>query len=381
MRSTCRFFSMKRWLFIVLPAIMLLFTSCKEQAEDPKTRSFQMGVTPWPADFTTQEIDAAYGFIDSHCDLVSHHFDEGIPYEEAFNNSNWPAALLSDIQTRKSKTPASKKLLLSSSVLALNRHEKAPYSRYSASVSTATKNQWQALPFNDAKMVTAYVNFMKLLIDSLQPTFINYAVESNVESWSTATFAQYKEFVSKVYQQLKTAYPSTPILLSFIVNETPQSLNFATQLVPYTDYIALSAYPYTNVSSSAGGNTDPALFPADYFTRFIDLAPNKSPCFAETGYIAEPLSIFAFGLSKQGSETWQQAYLERICELMNERKGKFIVWFCHKDYNAGVLRLKAAGAYQDLFGLWADIGLISETNEQRSAYRTWLEWMSKRVVQ
>ncbi len=371
---------MKHWLHILLSGLLLLFTGCQKPVEDPESRSFYLGVTPWPADFTTQEVEAAYRFIDTHCDLVSHHFDEGIPYQEAYTNSNWPTALLSDIQTRISKTPAGKKILLSSSVLALNRNDKAPYSRHSTSIAPATKNQWQALPFNDARVVRAYINFMKLLIDSLRPAFINYAVESNVDSWNATTFAQYKDFVGQVYQQLKTDYPATPILLSFIVNETPQSLNFATQLAPYTDYMALSAYPYTHVRSSADGNTNPALFPPDYFTRFIDLAPGKPLCFAETGYIAEPLSIPAFSLNKQGNEAWQQAYLQMICALVNERKGKFIIWFCHKDYNAGITRLKASGAYQDLFALWADTGLINETNGQRPAYRTWLEWMDKNVT-
>lgn len=370
---------MRYALNILLSLIGLLFSGCSQSTEPQETRSFYLGVTPWPADFTTQEVDAAYGFIRDHCDMVSHHFDEGIPYEEAYTNANWPAALLTDIQTRKSKTPVGKKILLSSSVLALNRREKAPYSKYATAVAPVTKNQWQALPFNDPKVVTAYVNFMKLLIDTFQPSFINYAVESNVESWNVTDFAQYKEFVGKVYQQLKTAYPSVPVMLSLMVNETPSSLNFASQLIPYTDYVALSAYPYTNVSSSAGGNTDPALFPTNYFTRFINLAPAKPVCFAETGYLAEPLSIPAFNLTKQGNAAWQQAYLQTICTLINDRKGKFIVWFCAKDYDAGISRLKAVGAYQDLFALWTNIGLIDQNNQQRPAYTTWLDWINKKV--
>ena len=51
-----------------------------------------MGVTPWPADFTSAEIDSAYQFINHHCDIVSHHFDEGIPYEDAYITwLNWMA--------------------------------------------------------------------------------------------------------------------------------------------------------------------------------------------------------------------------------------------------------------------------------------------------
>ena len=235
------------------------------------------------------------------------------------------------------------------------------------------------MPFNDAKVVTAYTNFLKLLIDSLQPSFINYAVESNVESWDAADFGEYKNFISKVYQQLKMDYPSILIMLSWIVNETPQSLDFARQLLPYTDYTALSAYPYTHVSSSASGNTNSALFPRDYFTRYINLATGKPLCFAETGYIAEPLVVPAFSLNKQGNELWQQAYLEMVCNLVNERNGKFVVWFCHKDYDAAIVRLQALGLYQDLFSLWTNTGLVNENIVQRPAYTTWLGWIDRKL--
>lgn len=359
-------------------AVLLLLTGCKKNTPE-STRSFYLGVTPWPADFTAAEVDAAYNFINTHCDIVSHHFDEGIPYEEAYNNSNWPAGLLADIHSRKIKTGTGKKILLSSSALSLTRKEKTVYSTYSTNVSSAIKNQWQSLSFNDVKVVTAYTNFMKLLIDSLQPSFINYAVESNVDTWDETAFAAYKNFVSKVYQQLKISYPSIPIMVSLMVNETPQSLSFANQLLPYSDYIALSAYPYTHVSSSATGNTDPSLFPADYFTRYINLAPDKPLCFAETGYIAEPLIIPSFSLNKQGTAAWQQAYLQMICNLVNEKKGKFIIWFCHKDYDAAIVRLQALGQYQDLFSLWTNTGLINEANVERPVYTTWLEWMNRKL--
>jgi hypothetical protein len=373
---------MKYFFCIFFSLILLLpFLACKKKSEPSPAakRSFYMGVTPWPADFTVEEVDAAYSFINTYCDMVSHHFDEGIPYEEAYNGSNWPDGLLQDIHNRKIKTATGKKILLSSSVLALSRNAKAPYSTHSVTVSPIIKNQWQSLPFNDAKVVTAYINFMKLLIDSLQPSFINYGVESNVESWDATGFAEYKDFLSKVYQQLKISYPSIPVMVSIMVNETTQSLEYAKQLLPYTDYIALSAYPYTHISSSAAGNTNPALFPSNYFTRYINLDAGKPLCFAETGYIAEPLLVPAFNLDKQGNETWQQAYLLLVCNLVNDNKGKFIVWFCQKDYDAVIIRLKAIGQYQDLFALWTNTGLINENNVQRPAYNTWLDWMNRKL--
>ena len=365
---------------IILLAIILAVSPACRKKKTEETRSFYLGVTPWPADFTQQEVDNAYNFINSSCDLVSHHFDEGIPYEEAYNNSNWPAGLIADIQARKSKTAAGKKILLSSSALTLSQKQKADYSQYSTTISAAVKNQWAQLPVNDPKIVTAYSNFVIYLINELKPAFVNYAVESNVETWDNNNFLLYKDFISKVFAQLKATYPSLPIMLSAIVNETPATLNYASQLMPYTDYIALSAYPYTHISSSANGNTNPALFPASYFTHFLNLAPDKPFCFAETAYLAEDLIVPAFNLNKQGTENWQRDYFELICKITNERKGKFIIWFCNKDYDAGSNTLRSLGLYQDLFSFWEDTGIKDENDKWRPVFTSWSNWMKRKKI-
>lgn len=364
---------MRSLLYLLL---LLSAVSCKKNETPEATRSFYMGVTPWPADFTEADLNAAYGFINEHCDIVSQHFDEGIPYEEAYTNSNWPAGLADDVNARAAKIIAGKKVLLSSSALDLTRKAKAPYSKFSVSVAANIKNTWEQLPVNDPKVVTAYTNYIAYLVNALHPSFINYGVESNEATWSAEDFVLYKDFLSKVFSNLKTKFPSVPIMLSWMATEQAQSLDYASQLLPYTDYIALSAYPYTHVSSSASGNTDPNLFPADFFTRYINLDAAKPFCFAETGYIAEPLVIPAFNLNKQGTVAWQNDYLEKVCSLLNEKNGKFLIWFCSKDYDAGNARLKTLGLYSDMFRLWQDIGLLDENNNKRPAYNTWLSWMN-----
>ncbi len=339
-----------------------------------------MGVTPWPADFTVKEVNNSYDFINNSCDMVSHHFDDGIPYEETLNNQSFPTPLQEDILTRKTKTAAGKKIFLSVSTLNLTRKEKADY--YSrAAVTDSIKNHWKKLAFNDNKVVTAYINYISRLIDAFQPVYVNYGVESNNGLWNAAEFVLYKDFLSKVYGQLKTKYPAIPFFISFIVDETNEGYNYASQLIPYSDFLGLSAYPYVRVSSSAGGNTDPKNFPADFFTKFINLAPAKPLAFAETSYIAENLIIPSFSLNKQGNEAWQKDYLEMICKLCNERKAKLLIWFCHKDYDAGANTLRNLGLYQDLFGFWEDTGLKDETGRERPAYQSWLQWLQKKKIE
>jgi hypothetical protein len=343
-------------------------------------RSFYMGTTPWPADLTFAEVDKTYQFINNNCDIVSHHFDEGIPYEEAFTGLAMPAGLLQNVDTRKIKTAPGKKIFLSVAALAISRTAKAPYYN-NATTSNTIKTYWEQLPFNDAKVVTAYVNYMSWLIDQFHPVYVNYGVESNGPLWNAADFAVYKTFLSQVYPQLKIKYPAIPFFISFIVDEGNPAFNYAGQLIQYSDFMGLSAYPYIGVSSSANGNTDPQNFPADYFDKFINIAPAKPLAFAETGYIAQDLSVPAYNLNKQGNTAWQKAYLEKVLQLCNDKKAKLFIWFCPKDYDQLIATLHNQGGVSqqtfDLLALWKDTGLIDENDTKRPAHDTWLAWMKK----
>ena len=371
-----------RKITLLISAIILIgyIISCNKKTEDTAaTRSFYMGVTPWPADFTAQEVDNAYSFINDHCDIVSYHFDDGVPYDEALQNNPFPSKFLQEAQTRKTKTFPGKKIFLSVAALNLSRSEKADYYD-SNNVPDSIKNYWKKLPFDDSKVVKAYINYISWLIDTFNPVYVNYGVESNLETWNPPQFILYKNFLSQVYIQLKTKYPAIPFFISFMVTETASGYNYASQLLPYTDFIGLSAYPYVIVSSSANGNTDPANFPADYFTKFINLDSSKPIAFAETGYIAQDLVIPAISLNKQGTEKWQKDYLELICKLCNQQRAKLLIWFCHKDYDAGIATLKSAGLYQYLFDFWRDTGLEDETGRERPSYQSWLTWVNKKKV-
>lgn len=368
---------------IILPALLfLLLFSCKkkDRVSQAETRSFYMGVTPWPADFTLNELDSAYSFINSHCDIASHHFDDGIPYEEAFNNLPMPANFVQDVQVRKNKTAAGKKIFLSVSALNITRIVKADYYN-NAPTTDSIKNYWKQLPFDNSKMVTAYVNYMSWLIDQLKPVYVNYGVESNVLSWSPAEFAKYKIFLSQVYPLLKTKYPSLPFFISFIVDESSEGFNYASQLMPYTDWVGLSSYAHITVSSSANGNTDPKIFPAGYYEKFADLSASKPLAFAETGYTAENVIIPFYNLNKQGNAAWQKDYLEMVLKFCNERKAKLFIWFCSKDYDAGSNTLRNLGLYLEIMGFWEDTGLKDENGNKRPAFFLWEDWYKKQRVE
>lgn len=361
------------WLLI---AILFWLTACKKTGAPADTRTFYMGTTTWPADFTNAELDTAYAFVNNHCDIISYHFDDGIPYDEALNNKPFPATFVQDLQVMINKTSPGKKVLLSVAALDHSRIAKAAY--YSKTVvADSIRNYWLALPFSHINMVTAYVNYISRLIELTHPDFVNYGVESNSALFNGAQFQLYKSFLSAVYAQLKSRYPALPFFTSFMVDETNEGLAYAAQLLPYTDYIGLSAYPYVTVSSSASGNTDPHNFPANYFERFRALDANKPLAFAETGYIAQNLVVPSYSLNKQGTPAWQEAYLQQVLTFCQQQKAKLFIWFCSKDYDAGNNTLRSLGLFQEFFLLWQDTGLKDENGALRPAYYTWLNWQAK----
>ena len=58
---------------------------------------------------------------------------------------------------------------------------------------------------------------------------------------------------------------------------------------------------------------------------------------------------------------------------------KFLIWFCSKDYDAAITTLQAQGLYQDLFGLWKDIGFKNQNGTKRLSYKLWDEWILKPI--
>lgn len=363
---------------VILPVILLASFHCSKK-KDNGTRSFYMGTTPWPADFTFADVDTAYQFLYENSDIISQHFDDGIPYEECLKGSAWPKKLTDDINYRQSRS-AGKNVFLSVSALDLTRKAKAVY--YEASTASATtKEQWMLRAFNDADMITAYCNYLEELIRVFNPVMVNYGVESNLSDWDPAAFQLYKKFLEAVFIRLKKAHPELPLFVSVMVEESPAALTNAAAVLPFSDYLALSAYPYVTVSSAAAGNTDPDLFPSDYFSRFLDLAPQKPFAFAETGYIAEDLVVPSYGLNRKGNEEWQKKYLLKVLDICAQRKARLLIWFCSKDYDKAVETMKTMGNYQDLFALWKDIGLYDQTGRSRPAFNIWKEWKSKTRVQ
>ena len=212
----------------------------------------------------------------------------------------------------------------------------------------------------------------------LDAGYINFGVESNSKDWKPEAFADYKIFIEKVYQGLKTRFPDIPLFVSFMVAMEPAYLENARQLEPYTDLITISAYPYSYIGSPVYGSTSPKLIPEGLFPSFADINPGKPFAVAETGYIAQDLDLSM--MHKKGTEQWQADYIDYLFEFCRQRKAKFIIWFCAYDYDAAVNTFKALGLSQELVLLWKDTGFYDEKQRGRLSLLSWKKWFNLELV-
>jgi len=361
----------KKHVLLFFVGILLLSNSCKKESLKYDTRSFYLGVTPWPPDFTATGYNLTYNFINDNCDIVSHHFDDGVPWEEIYTNLPLPQKLVDDVDRRKQKTNSGKKVLLSVAALKISRKERAAY--YGESPNASYADSWALKHFNDTMVVTAYVKFIVYLAGQLNADYINFGVESNLGNWEASAFEEYKQFLSMVHDKLKTIYPDKPCFISFMITPDPTFLTNAKQLEPYTDWITISAYPYTYIGSPVHGSSSPALIPSGLFQSFADINSAKPFAVAETGYIAEDLNLT--GLNKEGNAQWQEDYLNYLFDFCQKNHAKFIIWFCAYDYDAAVNTFSALGYTQELVLLWRDTGLIDENMVQRPGFSVWKQWL------
>jgi hypothetical protein len=64
------------------------------------SRDFRMGFTPFPYDYTSDAVAFTYANVNYHSDIVIHHFDNGIPWDESLDNIKMPGNINLDLSSR-----------------------------------------------------------------------------------------------------------------------------------------------------------------------------------------------------------------------------------------------------------------------------------------
>mgnify|MGYP000330103498 CR=1 FL=1 len=363
-----------------LPLFVAFVLACFgcSQEHDVKTRSFYLGFTPFPYDISEEAVNYVYDKIETEADIINHHFDNGVPWQEALTGAPFSQAVIDDWNFRKTHTSASLKVYLSVTPINFSRDGLAAYR--GAQDNMALPAPWNTYQFNDEPVKTAYLNYCKRSIDFFKPAYFNMAIEANLLFFNNPSlWTNYLEFHTYIYQQLKAIYPDLPIFTSvagahlldgyFGGNDHSLQRLAALQLMDYSDFYAVSFYPYL---SGFLGNP----YPENTFDELFSISP-KPLVIAETGYVAESFTIDvgAGPVSIESDPAKQQNYFKDLLQACEKRKAKFVINFALRDYDQ---LWEDIGSPNDIGIAWRDSGFYDENGNARPALSTWKEYFSQK---
>ncbi len=337
-------------------------------------RSFHMGFTPFPYDFTDAAQIDTYDRIASHADLIAHHLDTGVPWPEAARRSAYPKLVEDEIARRVSRSPAGHRVYLALTPISTLRDGVALY--WSDAGPVTPPPPWNRRDFSSPQLRKAYLNYCLDMIDRFEPDYMAYGVEVDILAQNDPeAFEKFVRMARKVYRKLKRKHPALPIFLTFTLGQPfdwDQRRAVMERLLPYSDVLAISTYPYL----AAGVDGDPANIPADWFLRLAEVADAKPIAIAETGYAAETLVFETLDWTVPGKASWQNRFLKSLLRDSQSLGAEFVIWFVVVDYDRSWEIMEAAGV-PELFKAWRDTGLFDERLRPRKALRTWDKWLRR----
>ena len=346
-----------------------------------QTRSYSLGFTPWPYDASVEAVNFVYSEIASRGDIIAHHLDGGIPWQEALDETAYPATVESELNTRVAYTPNNKLVYLTVSPFNSARDGLAGYWNDSGT-GQALEAPWNSRDFDSPEVIQAYTHFAKNTIERFNPTYFNLALEaSELALNDAARFDKFVVFMQQVSSNLRAEYPSLKLMLS-VAMKSPGSSSAGIinaqipKLVPYVDVVGISTYPYVFFDHANKGN--PANLPANWLSQIETIAAGKPLAITETGSIAEHLAIPNFSVDVEANENDQEAYLQILFAEADRLNMQFIIWFSIVDYDAlwsGVL------GQDDVARIWRDTGLYDENLNARPALTRWQQQLDIKLVQ
>jgi hypothetical protein len=368
---------------ILCLAVAMIACGCGGDSDDAGTgpgrtsRSAALGFTYTPYDNTDEAVLYAFDVIRRDGDLLVSHHDDGIPWDAALANDYdaYPADLRGEIDAVQALRPAGHELYLAVTPIAFLRDRLAPV-RLDGGVQSF-QAPWASRAFDDPDVIAAYTNHCRIMIDRLHPDWFAFGIEVNIlrASAGEAAYGQYATLAAAVYAALKESYPGLPMFQTvqaeFFHADRGVQESAIRQILPCSDIIAVSSYPFSDAARYPDGSTaDPSLLPADYFSALAGLDASKPFAIAETGWPAEDVTA-PYPLTIRSTAELQKRYVELLLERTEACAGVFVNWFVARDYDALWDKVLKTGPNANLVRLWRDNGLYDGEGNARPALDVW----------
>ncbi len=360
---------------MLVAAVLALSACAKDSVTSPGNlpRTFAMGFTDWPYAASTDGIAFPYRVLRTDADLVTDHFDAGVPWQEIDAAQVYAAEVEGEIARKLSNTPAGHVVYIATTPINFLRNGLADHWGHTASEPNIAP--WDTASFNNPRVVATYIAFCKDMIARFHPQYFAYAIEANLLAKSgPAKWPNFLIMARQVYAELKRSYPSLLVFPSiqieqFYADRALQSTAIG-RLLPYSDLIAVSTYPY------AGDYPDPTTIPADYFRTIAALAPGKAFAIAETAWPAEPVGP-PYPITIPASAAWQRIYVDRLLGDLTSLNAKFVNYFSTRDYDDLWDTTLKDLPIAPLVRIWRDTGLYAGDGTERPALQVWRSYLSR----
>ncbi len=381
--ETTRFFlrKVKSCQALLLGFFLILGFSCSESddpsenpLELPNSRSFLMGFTPFPNDFTSEAVNEGYTNALENGDILLAHFDNGVPWNEALNDEPFPQEITKTLDELNSFKQEGHKILLTATPTNQNRDGLANYWNNNGT-HQPLEGPWASYSFDSPEVIKAYISYCHRIIDTIEPDYFGFAIEINAGFLpETDAFNSYLILADTVYRNLKQRYPDLPVFQSIqdqsFNKSRDQLLALTRDILPYTDMIAVSSYPFWHYDYPDQA-ADPASFADNWLEELRLLAPDKPFAISETGYCAEDLVMDEVGINVRSNPTYQRQFAEKLLRQASDLDAEFVIWFIYQDYDELYNKIPDPPV---IFKVWRDNGLLDGAGNRRPAHDVWDAW-------
>lgn len=336
-----------------------------------------MSFTYQPYDWSPEAFSDTHSFIQNNADATFFYFDDGVPWIESLNRDAFHENVSKDIHSKAKEAKKTRQVFVGTNFLGKDRATLAPY--WKEKDSLELPDAWAQKTLDDPKVINAYTNYCKRMIETFEPDIYVYGMEvdSIMMDPNEKNFRQLHIFLDSVYKALKQEFPQTTLVLTFVLlpEENMQSkLEMIKALLPYTDVYAVSLYPYL-FDGIAG---DSSKLSNNLFSQVRGYIGNKPFAVAETGFNAKDWKVLSRLIWIEGNETSQDNYLRFLLEESAKLEAVFINWWVPRDLDYLWKKMKAAGA-DSMLSQWNSNGLLDAHGNKRKSFYRWKNWYQKEV--
>jgi len=360
-----------------LAALAALAVGLQPVAAQQPPHSVLYGFTAFPYDLTVEAESRIDALISANASLYAIHMDECMPWAEALADKPFPKWLEESWKKDRGRIGAHQTVYVAVTPTSMDRHSLAPACGAREGSAGRLPSQLRNAKLSDAAVKRAYVNFVKRVVQTFNPKFLNIGIEiSELALKHPKDWPAFQELFLHTYREVKQAHPEIQIGIEMVLQTllVPKVAALVKPAVEASDYLGISFYPYASSFGEYFGAPRLPPPPAQWRNALDWLRgyTSKPIAICETGYTTESLVIKeAGGLPIIGDATLQKAFLEDIVATAKRDQYLFVVWFVLVDYT----RLLAAmpGA-KEWMRIWVHAGLFTPTLEPKPAWDVWQLW-------